>query len=61
MRKALEETNPVNTMISNCYSPELWENKCLFKSPDPQYFVMAVWETNIATLKKIKERNISNV
>lgn len=50
---AHEEAITVNTVISNFYSPILWENKfLLFKSPNLQYFVMAVWQTSITILKR---------
>lgn len=28
-----ERTKPLNILILNCQSPQLWENKFLFKSP----------------------------
>lgn len=41
--KTSPKPNHAITPISDLRPPELWENKLLFKSPSPWYFIMAAW------------------
>lgn len=43
-REVLSESRPAGTLISDFYSPELWENtSVLFKLPGLWYSVLAAW------------------